>query len=103
MLEPEICVKDMKFGLRSQYLANRGVATINPVYTLEVNNPNYLRVDQSWNWEVQSVDADGTARGTVSQVSCPSAHFKQGVVWWQRRRALDAVLKHPPRIAPCIY
>ncbi len=80
MPQPANLSRKMKVGLRLQYMSNRGQATINPVYTLEVNNPNYLRVDQSWNWEVQSVDTDGTIKGTVSQVSCSTALRK----WWQR-------------------
>lgn len=56
-----------------QYLVNRGASQVDPVYTLAVTNPNYLRVDQSWNWDVQSTDADGTAIGTVSQVRKPQS------------------------------
>ena len=52
----------------AQYITNRGAAEVAPVYTLEVTNPNYLRVDQSWNWQVQSVTGDGTAIGTVKEV-----------------------------------
>lgn len=51
-----------------QYLTNRGAAEIAPVYTFEVTNYNYLRVDQSWNWVVSAVNGDGTAIGTVKEV-----------------------------------
>lgn len=63
-----------KFVVRAQFITNRGAAVIAPVYTLEVNNHNYLRVDQSWNWQVQSVNGDGTAIGTVGEVK-PLSHI----------------------------